>query len=293
MYSPRAMRQPALPFAPEDERPVVLCRRTRASRDAPCAVDGRAMGTFVDLAVSREGRASVDGPTVAEAFEVPPLIVPVLTHAGPMAGAFLVERPVAASDVVTFFGRRPHALDEEGWRTVLGQFVDARRVLVARGATAVVLSIDSCGLLASALSPRTNPLSREAERIDRVSSFAHALADGPVPLGIALTVEERMPGGIDARLGIDTARACVAAGATFIIAGIATGSIDREAPVLVDTGDPVNASAAWLVGRVDVPVFASGTTTDVARAAHRARAFGLVGFVDVDEAALAPARGHV
>jgi 2,4-dienoyl-CoA reductase-like NADH-dependent reductase (Old Yellow Enzyme family) len=302
VYAARAMHPLANPFvdplAPADSRtrPVVAHRRVHGG---PCAASpGSEAWTLVDIAISSEGRAFETACTVDTVHALPERVIPVLTHAGPMAGAFLVERPLAVSDVITTFGRRPHALSDDEWHALLARYVDATERLVALGATAVILSVDEGGLLASALSPRANPLESEAVRVARVTSCvralssAHAPSSSPVPLGLALTVEERFPGGIDARLGVDTARACVEAGVSFIVAGRETGDIDREAPALVDTGDPVLASAAWLVGRVSVPVYACGTSVDVPRTAARARAFGLAGFVCRDDVTIGSDAGH-
>lgn len=263
--------------APPSESPASPLSTWTRVRAREAGVPSTDAPRFVDVAVEAKGRSVMGMATAHDPLAFSEDDVVVLTHAGARAGSFLEERPIAASDAVLVHGRRPLPLDDAGWRALSETYRGARAQLAARGARSFCLSIDDGGLLAAALSPRTNPLADGETRIGRIVDVARALVElGPV--AVALTVEERAPQGIDATLGIATARALAAVGVRHIVASRdAAGIVDE--PVDLDTGDPAIASAAWLVGRVDVPVFAQLQTNDPGRAARRAAAAGASGLV--------------
>ncbi len=229
------------------------------------------------VAVRRDGRRS---PT-ASALDDRAVVVPgsghdvlVLDHAGPRAACWSADRAIGAADVPEAeTGRRPHPLDDRGWRALIDAFLHAAAVVRAAGRT-IALGVDDDGLLQGAWSPRTGG-APDGNRLERVLAVHRAIG----PSDALLCVEELCPGGVDATDGIEAARALVAQGATTIYASAGTRAF---APLLTrvkgDTvGDPalVLASAAWLVGRVAARVVAVVPRGDRTELLPRARALGL------------------
>jgi hypothetical protein len=119
------------------------------------------------------------------------------------------------------------------------------------------LVVDEDGELAKIASPRTSPYPDLQSRINALMSHLKP------EQGVALTVEELCPGGLDPTDGIAIAQAFEKAGAKFMIASGGT----RDFPALkyrrtTQTTKAENyawlASAHWLIGRVSIPVYAAG-----------------------------------
>jgi hypothetical protein len=119
------------------------------------------------------------------------------------------------------------------------------------------LSVDEDGELAKIASPRTSPYPDFQSRVDAL--LVH-LKPGQ---GVALTVEELCPGGLDPTDGIAIAQAFEKAGAKFIIASGGTKDFPalkyrRTTQTSKAENYPWLASAHWLIGRVNIPVYAAG-----------------------------------
>jgi 2,4-dienoyl-CoA reductase-like NADH-dependent reductase (Old Yellow Enzyme family) len=238
------------------------------------------------VAIGDEGRRAADTPLVGE---LPgPAAVVALEHAGPVVSAWRSARALAPAAVPwPPTGRTPRGLDDEGWRDVEDRFAQAARTLVDGGAQRLLVRADDDGLLAQALSPLGNPEEDQAARLRRLVGVVTRVAAAGVPWGVALTVEELCPGGLDATGGIAAARACVEAGASLLIA---SGGSARFAPLMTrpdaaTADDPWLASALWLRGRVDAPILARGPAADPGRALARANSLGLDGVVAVQPSA--------
>lgn len=134
------------------------------------------------------------------------------------------------------------------------------------------LSIDEDGPLAKLASPRTSTLPNLQSRIETLLTHFHHP-------GIALTIEELCPGGLDASDGILIAQAFERAGAQFIIASGGTQDFPalkyrRSTRVLKENNHAWMSSAAWLLGRVKIPVIAQGFFDNIEETAHRAKVCG-------------------
>ncbi len=142
------------------------------------------------------------------------------------------------------------------------------------------LSVDEDGPLAKLASPRTSPLP------DIQSRIAALLQHFEAGLGVALTVEELCPGGLDPTDGILIAQAFEKAGAQFIIASGGTADFPvlknrRSTKTQKNSNHAWLASACWLIGRVKIPVFAQGTFEESADIIHQAKVCGLSGLVRI------------
>ncbi len=138
--------------------------------------------------------------------------------------------------------------------------------LAEQGCRAAILSADEDGFLHTHLSPRTKPILPLGQRISDIVQVLRAVKNHLPFCGVALTVEELCPGGLDPTEGIAIAKALEAAGADFIIGSGGT----KDFPALKwrketqkkhedlfdwDDVDCHLASPMWLVGRVSIPVF--------------------------------------
>lgn len=142
------------------------------------------------------------------------------------------------------------------------------------------LVLDEDGPLARLLSPRTSELPTVEARI------AAALKEFKTGMGIALTVEELCPGGLDPADGILIAQAFEQAGARFVIASGGTADFPvlkfrRETHIQKSGTYPWLASACWLIGRVQIPVYAQGyfDLDSEPEIVHRAKGCGLSGLI--------------
>jgi hypothetical protein len=152
-----------------------------------------------------------------------------------------------------------------------------------------VFEVDNDGELISLLSPRFHPENYESNLAHVLELFSQARA-GLDTCGVALTVEELCPGGIDPSWGVQMAKAFEAAGADFIVASGGTKDLPAlkwRRPTKLRSNEtefeetfPWMASAAWLVGRVAIPVWAKGEWKDDARAQQVAKELGLAGIIN-------------
>jgi hypothetical protein len=204
----------------------------------------------------------------------------VLDHAGPAASRHALERAVAlaGTPVDPVSGRRARELSPVEVQDLIAAFA-AAAVRVRAGGRRVVVAVDDDGLLHRALSPLGG-----APDVDLVVRVIAACA----PCDLRLVVEDLAPGGLDPAAGIAFARRAVAiAGADRVFAGGGTAAFDplwsRRKGKSVDRSGLGLASAAWLIGRVEVPVFGVVRgPVDVDRVAARARGLGLAGVLHVD-----------
>lgn len=205
----------------------------------------------------------------------------VLDHAGPAASRHALDRPVAlvGTPVDPVSQRRARPLDDHERTALIAAFADAAHRVRASGRR-VVVAVDDDGLLHRALSPLGGP--SDVEVVLRVIAACS-------PCDLRVVVEDLAPGGLDATAGIAFARRAVdVADATRVIAGGGTAAFDplwsRRKGRSVDTSGLSLASAAWLVGRIDVPVLGLVRgAVDVDVVTERARRLGLAGIVHVDE----------
>lgn len=142
------------------------------------------------------------------------------------------------------------------------------------------LSVDEDGPLAKLASPRTSTLPNIEARIEAL------LKNFKPELGVALTVEELCPGGLDPTDGILIAQAFEQAGAKFIIASGGTADFPalknrRSTQMQKDSNYAWLSSACWLVGKVNIPVFAQGSFENTEEIKHRAKVCGLSGLVRI------------
>lgn len=242
------------------------------------------------LAVEPMGRAFAHSPTHLDAptdiwndtNRPGTLWIPVLVHAGPEAGRHSKERPLGPEAIVNVrWGRAPVALNDSGWASVTAQYVHAATHLQKLGAHTQILSLDDDGLLASTISPRTHPSRLLAEKIAIVLDLVRAVKKTGVTLAVALTLEELCPHGLDATDGIRVALALESAGieALFISGGTRTLEHLRRRDAATILDDPFLSTAAWLVGRTSLPIWAQGPAPDPMRAFSRAKEAGLAGIV--------------
>lgn len=140
------------------------------------------------------------------------------------------------------------------------------------------LSVDEDGPLAKLVSPRTSPLPNINLKI---AALLEKFTSGQ---GLALTVEELCPGGLDPTDGILIAQAFEKAGAKFIIASGGTADFPvlknrRSTQTQKDANHAWLASACWLVGKVNIPVLAQGNFEISEDLIHQAKVCGLSGLV--------------
>ncbi|MES2504646.1 MAG: hypothetical protein V4534_07200 [Myxococcota bacterium] len=146
------------------------------------------------------------------------------------------------------------------------------------------LSIDEDGPLAKMASPRTSDLPDVDSRIE---ALLEAWEPGRTR-GIALTVEELCPGGLDPTDGILIAQAFEKAGAAFIIVSAGTADFPvlkyrRSTQTQKQPNHAWLASACWLVGKVSIPVYAQGYFSSEMEPdlIHQAKVCGLSGLVRI------------
>jgi hypothetical protein len=140
------------------------------------------------------------------------------------------------------------------------------------------LSVDEDGPLAKLASPRTSPLPDIGARI---AALLEKFTPGQ---GLALTVEELCPGGLDPTDGILMAQAFEKAGAKFIIASGGTADFPalknrRSTKTQKDSNHAWLASACWLIGKVKIPVLAQGYFEMSEDLVYQAKVCGLSGLV--------------
>ncbi|MEW6475554.1 MAG: FAD-dependent monooxygenase [Actinomycetota bacterium] len=118
--------------------------------------------------------------------------------------------------------RRPEAMDGAARETVLLAYAEAAGRAAETGVDVLLLDMADGYLLASFLSPLTNPGGEGADEIDRaaypLSVMAAVRTAWPAdrPLAVRLVVDDRVPGGITPADGVALARRLADAGATLI-----------------------------------------------------------------------------
>ncbi len=138
-----------------------------------------------------------------------------------------------------------------------------------------------------ALSPRYHSHKTVQERLVPFLQHLAEISEAHGQFVVALTVEELCPGGLDPTDGIIIAQACEAAGASAIIASGGTADFPalkwrrptqrKATDEILPTNEPWLASAAWLLGRVSIPVYAKGHAHDQVKAAAIAQQMGFAG----------------
>ena len=175
--------------------------------------------------------------------------------------------------------------------SVYEQYAEAAQKV---GYKIVVLGADEDGLLHRLLSPRFHQQLSYQSRVEIVVSLLKNIHKWIPHVGVALTVEELCPGGLDASDGIEIAQALQAAGASFILANAGTRdfpALKNRRPTKIKNEEnnlPVNqevnlASSLWLVGQVSIPVFAQSDRVFVDDIAGIAKECGLAGIVSMGE----------
>ncbi len=247
------------------------------------AAAGAAAGDAVVIAVSATGRRAKDDVVVDErVVEGVKLraLIPFLDHAGPAAARWSVERPVGPAAVKeSTTGRLPRVLDDDEFASFVAEFKAAADAVRAKGVVPVVAALPD-GLLHACCSP----LMCQPPRPDRVVAVVAACA----PCDVLVVVEDLAPGGTDATTGVEFARLLVdTARATTLYATAGTVRLapllERDKGASVDVDGAFLFSAAWCVGRVNVPVVAVGRSAAPRHVLRRrAKALNLAGFLVVD-----------
>lgn len=237
------------------------------------------------VAVRADGRRHPGAACVTDDAPLPgvrgePIL---LDHAGPRAALWSTARALGASAAPEpSSGRRPRPLDDDGWRDLEHAFALAVQAVRAAGREPV-LALDDDGLLHHAISPRTGGAPEEPRRARALSLHRACGA-----IDVAVCVEELCPGGSDATDGIELARALCAQGATTVYASAGSHAFPplRDRVKGGSEGDPALGlcSAAWLVGRVPMPVVALVSRGDPTALTVRARALGLAGVAAREQA---------
>jgi hypothetical protein len=176
---------------------------------------------------------------------------------------------------------------------VRGELSDAQLAeVVALGPEKIVISIDEDSEAIRSLSPRFHDEDARDRAAASISDAIRIFSKGRECV-VALTVEELCPGGLDPTEGIALAQRFVEAGACAIIAS--GGTMDfpplkfrRQTTLNQERQEGKDiwpetwlSSAMWLVGRVNVPVYAQGLVSNLDNTLVRARELGLAGVIDV------------
>lgn len=238
------------------------------------------------LAVREDGARAADAPVVdeerARVAAARDDVVVVLGHAGPEASRWREARAIAAADVPSAStGRRPSALDAEGWRDVIASFSRAAEMCSQGGVGFVLVDASDDGLLAGALSPLSFPgVTRERRRAPLLE-VVKAVRGRGLHVGVLLTVEDLAPGGLDPTAGIEAAKACEGAGSSLFVARAGSAWFEdlRSRPRSMGDDEAWLASALWLVPHVAAPVYAAGPVVDAKRALSLATQSGLAGVI--------------
>ena len=240
---------------------------------------------LLSVPVCEAGQRTPEQPLILSPPTSQP-VIPILDHAGAEASVWRKERALSASSRPSFFtGRSPKELQEKDWTHLEGLYAAKTKALVAQGFKHVILGADADGLLASAMQ-RQSPRAQELQ--ERVLSLFHVVK-GVVPdVGVALCVEDCAPGGNDATDGTHWAKTFEKAGASYLIASGGSWAFPplKERKVTQAKGEvPVAhnqawmASPAWLLGQVEIPVYACGPAQEVAPAQKAATEAGFAGLV--------------
>ena len=220
-------------------------------------------------------------------------IYPILDHAGAEASVWSRERAQSASSrpsLVT--GRIPHEMASADWTRLEHHYASKAQELLQKGYEHLIFGADGDGLVAAAMQ-RNLPKTDELQA--RVLGLFHAVQKQTSRVGVALCVEDCAPGGNDASDGIVWAQIFEAAGAAYFIASGGSWAFPplKERKVTKAKNDvPVvpnqawMASPAWLLGRVEVPVYACGPTSDPEKAVEKALHAGFAGLVHWQDSAL-------
>ena len=210
--------------------------------------------------------------------------VPLLDHAGPEASVWASSQSLSACERVSFLtGRQPHVLTDDEWKRLCDNYESTARTLKAAGVGTAVLALDDDGLLASALAK--NALK---QAYNNVGLLLQHLTPYFEALGVALCVEDLSPGGRDAITGVRVAQEMVRAGADFVVASSGSWAFPplkhrartkARGDVEVAQNEAWMASPAWLLGRIDVPVYACGAVQSMENATEKASQLGFSGMV--------------
>lgn len=232
-------------------------------------------------------------------------LIVVLDHAGIVAAWGNPERPFSLSKTPEMWSeRKPQRLTDADIEAIQHAYIDAA-MQCARFEIPVILAIDDDHFLQQMVSPRfVDDDRREKEhhaRIAQVTQWYRAVLDGyhriqtekqqkKTAIPVAVCIEELCPGGYDPTDGVVLTQAlCQAAremceqempyllatGGSFALPALRI----RNKGVFVDDDDWWQASAAWLLGRVAVPVLACGPSAHPQVSHARAVAIGLSGMV--------------
>jgi NADPH2 dehydrogenase len=212
-----------------------------------------------------------------------------INHAGRFASAAAV--PLAPSAMETF-GRVPEALDHNGIKRIVGQFVAAANLCRSAGFDMIELHGGTGYLLAQFLSPRTNRRTdayggslqnRQQFALEVVAAVRQAVGDFPV--GYRFLADEWMPDGLQLGESQQFARSLSDCGVAYI--SVMGGTYESFAlPHIVaqskEPGYMLNLSAA-IKSQVNVPVIAAGrlSTGAVAEKALAERQADLIGLARV------------
>lgn len=164
--------------------------------------------------------------------------------------------------------------------------------LRSEGVQKILLCVDEDSEAIRALSPRFVSDQERHEKCEQIAERIQTLASH-FEVWVGLTVEELCPGGLDPSDGIALAQGFEKAGAKAIVASSGTRDFmplknrretqQKNSPDALKAAqwpEPWLSTALWLVGRVQVPVYAQGPVAKPAMSLAFAKAHGLAGVID-------------
>ncbi len=155
------------------------------------------------------------------------------------------------------------------------------------------LSIDEDGFWQQFFSPKTNPDTKAVSKIEILTElFAAIKTSGPKNCGVALTIEELSPGGLDATDGVTLALALQVKGAGFFIASGGTNAFpalkNRRKTSMQNKHYSYKSpecwlgSAVWLIEKINVPILAQGPIENQKHAEQLAKELGFLGIISTN-----------
>jgi hypothetical protein len=218
-------------------------------------------------------------------------VIPLFDHAGAEASIWSRQRSVDCSNLPSpTTGRKPRRAETTDWANLQRALLDALHRWADAGASGAALAFDDDSFFAHALSPRHNPGGEHLRNLDRLCALVEEATIRVPKVGIALTVEELCPGGLDPHDGVEAAQALESAGAAFFVGAGGTRAFpalwrrkerggESKAGGVPNTLVPALQSAAWLVGKVSVPVWGLAAMKHPSTDLATATAMGLQGIV--------------
>lgn len=180
--------------------------------------------------------------------------------------------------------------DEEFLSSLVGKYETWAKAAKAAGHKTVVLSIDEDGILQRFLTPRFKIALSLSERLKIIVLVLQKLHESIENVGVALTVEELCPGGLDATDGQEIAQILVQNGAAFILTNAGTAdfpALKLRRPTklrLQSSFEPPMfelASCLWLKDVVNIPLLFQTNREFGHETINLAKAEGIRGIISI------------